>query len=166
MSDRRDHHSLPNSQPSSAKLKYLKPGYHYFISYSLYLLLIPLLTILSPTLSSIITINSDVTHLYNLLTLNLQYVFYCLSLLIMLAILYSASRPTKVYLVDFACYKPHPALKTTKSAFMESIVQSSSFSNENIEFQRKIFERSGIGEEAYLSDSLTRILPKQTLSEA
>jgi len=80
--------------------------------------------------------------------------------------LYLASRPTKVYLVDFSCYKPPPALKTSKTACMQRILQSDSFSEESIEFQKKIFERSGIGEEAYLPDSLTRIPPKRTLSEA
>lgn len=164
-----DHQDIPNSHSSSVNLKYLKLRYHYLISYSLYLILIPLLTILSPPLSSLIMISKEdftFTHLYNLLILNLLPIISCSSILIFLVTLYLASRRRKVYLVDFACYNPHPALKASKTTCIDRIVQSGAFSEESIEFQRKVFERSGIGDEAYLPDSVTGIPPRPTLYEA
>ena len=163
-----DHQDLPNSHSSSVKLKYLKLGYRYVTSYSLYLILIPLVTIVSPPLSSLMVAKEDFkfTQLYNLLSLSLLPIISCSSLLVFLAILYFTNRPRKVYLVDFACYKPHPTLKTSKTTCLDRIVQCGAFSEENIEFQRKVFERSGIGDEAYLPDSVTGIPPRPTLFEA
>lgn len=156
MSNQQHDQKLPNSQPS-VKLKNLKLGYHYVISNSIYFLLLPLLNLIT---------KQDFTHLYTLLTLNLLPILSCSSILIFLATLYFTSRPRKIYLVDFACYKPNAALKTSKTTCMERIVLSNAFSEENIEFQRKIFEKSGVGDESYLPESIISIPPRMTLPEA
>ncbi|KAJ8421761.1 hypothetical protein Cgig2_000807 [Carnegiea gigantea] len=148
---------------SSVKLKYVKLGYHYLISNALYLVFIPLLA--SAPFSAVVT-KQNFGHLWDVLLQNFATVIICSVLLVFLATVYSMSRPKKVYLVDFACYKPDPARKTTKSVCMDRIATYGTFTQGNIEFQRKIFERSGLGDETYVPESVLQIPPKATLDES
>ncbi|KMT07039.1 hypothetical protein BVRB_6g153680 [Beta vulgaris subsp. vulgaris] len=76
------------------------------------------------------------------------------------------SRPREVYLVDFACCKPNPCYRTSKVTCMDVTSQNKTFTQENIEFQRKLFERSGVGDETYLPPSVIDVPPKPTIDEA
>ncbi|XP_021729588.1 3-ketoacyl-CoA synthase 11-like [Chenopodium quinoa] len=154
-----------NFQPS-IKLKYVKLGYHYLISNAVYLVVVTFLAILSSAPLSALVTTQNLDHLWNLLKLNLFTVALCLSILVFLGTVHIKSRPKTVYLVDFACCKPESSRKATKVTCMERIVKYGTFTNENIEFQRKIFERSGVGDETYLPDSVITIPPKPTLAEA
>ncbi|KAH7437730.1 hypothetical protein KP509_05G086300 [Ceratopteris richardii] len=60
------------------------------------------------------------------------------------------NRPRAVYIVDHVCYQPDDSLKANLevSEFLSRSVRS--FTPPSIEFQRKIFLRSGLGEETYL----------------
>ncbi|KAL9237053.1 hypothetical protein vseg_011643 [Gypsophila vaccaria] len=156
--------SPKNLNYSSIKLKYVKLGYHYFVSNVFYFFLIPLSIVLMTSTRMIA--NQDYAEILNLLKTNLLTVVLCSTLLIFLATVYFTSRPRKVYLVDFACYKPEPDRKTTKRTCMDRIVQYGTFTEANIDFQRKIFERSSIGDETYLPESVIQIPPKPTIGEA
>jgi len=148
---------------SSVKLKYVKLGYHYLISNALYLVFIPLLA--SAPFSAVVT-KQNFGHLWDVLLLNFATVVICSVLLVFLATVYFMSRPKKVYLVDFACYKPDPARKATKSVCMDRIATYGTFTQGNVEFQRKIFERSGLGDETYVPESVMHIPPKATVDES
>ncbi|GMH45598.1 hypothetical protein BSKO_13555 [Bryopsis sp. KO-2023] len=55
-----------------------------------------------------------------------------------------------VYLVDFACYKPPQVLKVTRNECRIGAENSKQFSEESLQFQRRIAERAGLGDETYL----------------
>lgn len=155
--------NLPNFL-LSVRLKYVKLGYHYLISNAMYLLLIPLLVIASAHLSTV-TIQ-DVDHLWNHLKFNLVSVAGCLGLIVFLGTLYFTSRPRKIYLVDFACYKPEPARICTREVFMERSALAGSFTEENLAFQKKIIERSGLGQKTYLPEAVMQVPPNPCMAKA
>ncbi|KAL2895223.1 3-ketoacyl-CoA synthase 2 [Bienertia sinuspersici] len=150
---------VKQTSKSSVKLKYVKLGYHHVISNAIYLIFICI---------SLLTSNQDFVHLFNLLLkqLNFFYLLLLLAISLILTTFHFMTRPVNVYLVDFACCKPDPSCKTTKMTCMERIVQYGTFTKENVDFQKKIFERSGVGDETYLPRSVIRVPPNPTIGEA
>ncbi|KAL3506017.1 hypothetical protein ACH5RR_031399 [Cinchona calisaya] len=136
----------------SIKLKYVKLGYHYLISGALYLLLIPLLGVISVHLSTLTV--KDLVLLWEQLRFNIVSVILCSALMVFLGTLYFMTRPRKVYLVDFACYKPGPELLGSREFFLERTKQYGTFTEENLAFMKKILERSGIGQKTYFPEVL------------
>ncbi|KAJ9700508.1 hypothetical protein PVL29_006023 [Vitis rotundifolia] len=159
----RGKNKLPNFL-LSVRLKYVKLGYHYLISHAMYLLLVPLLGVAAAHLSTL-TIK-DFVQLWNHLKFNLVTVILCSALMVFLATLYFMSRPRKVYLVDFACYKPEKARMCTREIFMERSGLTGTFSEENLAFQKKILERSGLGQNTYLPEAVLRVPPNPCMAEA
>ncbi|KAJ6312904.1 hypothetical protein OIU77_014427 [Salix suchowensis] len=155
--------SLPNFLVS-VKLKYVKLGYHYLISSAMYLLLVPLLFIASAHLSTL-TIQ-DFVQLWNHLKFNYVSVTVCSGLLVFLATLYFSSRPRKIYLLDFACYKPEPTQMCTREAFIEKSAAAACFSEENLDFQKKIITRSGLGQNTYFPEAVMRVAPRPSMEDA
>ncbi|KAF2313923.1 hypothetical protein GH714_020638 [Hevea brasiliensis] len=159
----RRNNNLPNFL-LSVRLKYVKLGYHYLISNAMYLLLIPLLGIASAHLSTL-TIQ-DLVELWNHLKFNFISVTLCSGLIVFLATLYFMSRPRKIYLLNFACYKPEAARMCTRETFMERSALAGSFTEENLAFQKKILERSGLGQKTYLPEAVMRVPPNPCMAEA
>lgn len=155
--------NLPNFL-LSVRLKYVKLGYHYLISNAMYLLLIPLLGIASAHLSTL-TIQ-DLVQLWNHLKFNFISVILGSGLVVLLATLYFMSRPRKIYLLDFACYKPEEARICTRETFMDRSALAGSFTEENLGFQKKILERSGLGQKTYLPEAVLRVPPNPCMAEA
>ncbi|KAL7220293.1 hypothetical protein ACSBR2_013209 [Camellia fascicularis] len=155
--------ALPNFL-LSVKLKYVKLGYHYLISHAMYLLLMPLLAIVSVHLSTLEP--RDLAHLWNHLKFNLVTVFLCSALLVFLATLHFMTRPRKIYLVNFACYKPEPARMCSRELFIDRSIQAGTFTEENIAFQKKIVERSGLGQKTYLPEAVIRVPPNPCMADA
>jgi 3-ketoacyl-CoA synthase len=145
---------------SSIRLKYVKLGYHYLISNAMYLLLVPLLGITLAHLSTFTV--RDLVQLWQ----TLEFDPVCSSLMVFLATLYFMSRPRKIYLVNFACYKPEKERMCTRESFIEFMGQSRSYSEENLEFLKKITERSGLGQKTYLPEALWRLPMKPSLADA
>ncbi|GAB4851016.1 3-ketoacyl-CoA synthase 11 [Ancistrocladus abbreviatus] len=156
-------YQLPNFK-QSVKLKYVKLGYHYLISNAMYLMGIPVLCISSAHLSTLSP--HDIIQLWDLFRYNLVTVGLCSCLMVFLSTIYFVTRPRKVYLVNFACYKADPSSKTSKELFMSRTINSGIFSEENVEFQRKILERSGVGQETYFPKALLRVPPNPCMEEA
>jgi 3-ketoacyl-CoA synthase len=148
----------------SVRLKYVKLGYHYLISNAMYLLLVPLLGIASAHLSTFTF--SDFVQLWRALEFDLVSVTLCLSLIVFLGTLYFTSRPRKVYLVNFACYKPEEERICTREIFMERSGLTGTFTEENLAFQKKIVERSGLGQKTYLPEAVLRVPPNPCMAEA
>ncbi|RVX19606.1 3-ketoacyl-CoA synthase 11 [Vitis vinifera] len=127
----------------SVKLKYVKLGYHYLITHGMYLFLSPLIVLIAAQLSTFSL--QDLHDLWENLKFNLISVILCSALLVFLSTLFVLTRPRPVYLVDFSCYKPDDARKCSRQIFMDRSKQIGTFTEENIEFQKKIIERSGLG---------------------
>ncbi|KAK2986080.1 hypothetical protein RJ640_011521 [Escallonia rubra] len=154
----------PEPRPFSVRLKYVKLGYHHLVTPSTYKLLVPLLAIVSV---HILTLNGqDFLQICNHLKFNLASVILCSALAMFLATVNFMSRPRKVYLVDFTCYKPDADLMCSKEKVLELSSRVGIFTEENIAFQRKILERSGLGQKTYLSEALMQSPPNPCLVEA
>ncbi|KAL8158277.1 3-ketoacyl-CoA synthase 11-like [Apium graveolens] len=156
-------YKLPNFL-LSIKLKYVKLGYHHLISHAMYLLLIPLVAIFSVHLSTFSF--QDFAQIWQVLKFNLVTVLVCSSLIVFLLTLYYMRRPQKIYLVDFSCYKPEDARMCTKEFFMERSQDSGIFSEENLAFQKKILERSGLGQKTYFPEAVMQSPPNINMAEA
>ncbi|KAJ6769049.1 3-KETOACYL-COA SYNTHASE [Salix koriyanagi] len=104
--------------------------------------------------------------LWNQLKFNFVSVTLCSGLIVFLATLYFMSRPRKIYLVDFACYKPEPARMCTRETFIEKSEVEGSFSKENLAFQKKILERSGLGQKTYFPEAVMQITPRPCMEDA
>lgn len=155
--------NLPDFK-KSVKLKYVKLGYHYLITHGMYLLLSPLLLLIAAQLSTFS--RTDLATLWDHLQYNLISVILCSTLLVFITTIYVMTRPRPVYLVDFSCYKPDDARKCTKKIFMERSKLTGSFTEENLEFQRKILQRSGLGESTYLPEAVLNVPPNPCMAEA
>ncbi|GMY31228.1 3-ketoacyl-CoA synthase 11-like [Fagus crenata] len=149
-----------DNEPNWVKLKYVKLGYHYLVSNAMYLVLVPL-TIAFAHLSL-----EDFIHLFNRLKLNIMSVTLCTALTVFFATLHFLGRPKHVYLLDFACYKPEPALMCSKETFMKKSELTQSFSEESLAFQKKILEKSGYGQKTYVSKSLLDVPMNICVEEA
>lgn len=161
--ERRGSNNLPNFL-QSVRLKYVKLGYHYVISHAMYLLLVPLLGVFSLHLSTLTT--DDLVLLWDQLKFNLVSVVVCSALMVFLGTLYFMTRPRKVYLVDFSCYKPKPDVMCSKEMFMERSGEAGIFTQENLDFQKKILERSGLGQKTYFPEALLRVPAEPSMAEA
>ncbi|XP_057788301.1 3-ketoacyl-CoA synthase 4-like isoform X2 [Salvia miltiorrhiza] len=76
------------------------------------------------------------------------------------------TRPRPVYLVDYACYRPPDRLRVEFHKFMEHSRLTGDFDESSLDFQRKILERSGLGEETYLPEALHRLPPQPSMAAA
>ncbi|QHO43699.1 3-ketoacyl-CoA synthase [Arachis hypogaea] len=155
--------NLPDFK-KSVKLKYVKLGYHYLITHGMYLYFSPLVGIILAELSTF-TIK-DVYDIWEHLQYNLVFLILCSTLLVFLTTLYFVTRPRPVYLVDFSTYKARESMQCSKQRFMEQSRMSGFFTEENLEFQRKILERSGLGDNTYLPEAVLCIPPNPSMSTA
>ncbi|GMI94727.1 3-ketoacyl-CoA synthase 11 [Hibiscus trionum] len=148
----------------SVKLAYVKLGYHYLITHGMFIFFTPFLLLLAAQLSAFSP--QDLHVLWDQLPFDLVSVALCSTLLVFLSTLYFLTRPRPVYLVDFSCYKPDDARKCTNQIFMERSLSTGCFTGENLGFQRKILQRSGLGDSTYLPEAVLRVPPNPCLAEA
>jgi len=80
--------------------------------------------------------------------------------------LFLMNRPCKVYLVDFACFKPSMACLCSKETLLDRAKRVGFLSDENYKLVTKILDRSGLGPWTYVPEGLLEIPPKLTLDEA
>ncbi|KAF8014430.1 hypothetical protein BT93_H0299 [Corymbia citriodora subsp. variegata] len=130
----------------------------------MYLLLVPVLGISSAHLSTLVA--RDLAQLWDQHRFNHVIIILFSTLMAFLVTLYFMTRPRKVYLVDFACYKPDPAQICTSETFMEKSELTAAFTEENLAFQRQILERSGLGQGTYLPEAMLRVPPNLCMAEA
>jgi 3-ketoacyl-CoA synthase len=148
----------------SVKLKYVKLGYHYLITHGMFLFLSPIAVVIAAQLSTFSI--QDLHDLWYHLKFNLISVILCSTLLVFLLTLYFLTRPRPVYLVNFSCYKPDDSRECTRKIFMDRSKLTGVFTEESMEFQRKILERSGLGESTYLPEAVLRVPPNPCMAEA
>ncbi|XP_057778561.1 3-ketoacyl-CoA synthase 1 [Salvia miltiorrhiza] len=135
----------------SVKLKYVKLGYGYSCNPAtalLFLAVVPLFLSAKTLLLDTATVLVGST-----------------ALTLMVGV-YWAKRPRPVYLVDFACYKPHDERKMSVDSFLKMTAENGGFEAESINFQNKISHRSGLGNETYFPRGITSHPPNLSMEEA
>lgn len=148
----------------SVNLKYVKLGYHYLMTHLLTLLLVPLMAVIIIEASQM---NPDDIHqLWLHLKYNLVSVIICSAVLVFGSTVYIMTRPRSIYLVDFSCYRPPSHLQVKFHQFMEHSRLTGDFDESSLEFQRKILERSGLGEETYVPDAMHYLPPRPSMAAA
>ncbi|PIA55753.1 hypothetical protein AQUCO_00700223v1 [Aquilegia coerulea] len=148
----------------SVNLKYVKLGYHYLITHLLTLLLIPLIIVIF--VEGAQTNPEDLKQLWIHLQYNLVSVIICSIFLVFGSTVFIMTRPKPVYLVDYACYRPPEHLQVKYHQFMEHSKLTGDFDESSLEFQRKILERSGLGEETYVPEAMHCIPPQPSMAAA
>ncbi|KAL6965682.1 very-long-chain 3-oxoacyl-CoA synthase [Sarracenia purpurea var. burkii] len=150
----------------SVNLKYVKLGYHYLINHGIYLATIPVLVLVfSAEVGSLSREELwrklwDSTASYDLATVLAFFGVFVFTLSV-----YFMSRPRSIYLIDFACYKPHDDLKVSKERFIELARKSGKFDEASLEFQKRIVGSSGIGDETYVPKSIASSENTSTMKE-
>ncbi|KAJ8458492.1 hypothetical protein OPV22_031418 [Ensete ventricosum] len=160
---RRESRRLPDFL-QSVNLKYVKLGYHYLITHLLTLLLIPLMVVI--VLEAAQTDPNDLRQLWLHLQYNLVSVLVCSAFLVFGTTVYIMTGPRPVYLVDYACYRPPPNLQVPFPRFMKHSQICGEFNEAALEFQRRILERSGLGQETYLPSALHYLPPRLSMASA
>ncbi|XP_050226904.1 3-ketoacyl-CoA synthase 20-like [Mercurialis annua] len=151
-----------NKEKINIKLQYVKLGYHYLVSNGI---LIPFLALILVHLSTFTV--EDVSNIWNHLKLiNFITLFLCSSSIIFAVTLYFMSKPRKIYLVDYSCYKPKPNRKVTREQFLQLSAACGCFSDKSMILQRKILEKSGFGQMTYGPKGLMEIPQNQSMAES
>ncbi|KAG5236918.1 ECERIFERUM family protein [Salix suchowensis] len=133
---------------SSVKLKYVKLGYQYLVNHILYLLMIPVMV---GVVIEVLRLGPDeILSLWRSLHFDLVQILCSSFLIILIATVYFMSKPRTIYLVDYACYKPPVTCRVPFSTFMEHSRLILKDKPKSVEFQMRILERSGLGEETCL----------------
>ncbi|KAK1418199.1 hypothetical protein QVD17_27342 [Tagetes erecta] len=154
---------LPNFL-DSVRLKYVKLGYHYLMSHLLSFCLFSLIVMTGVHMSRLNL--DDITKLYTHLQYNLITVMALSGAVMLGCTAYLMTRPRTVYLVDYSCYRAPDNQKVKYNVFMERSRLHGGFNESALEFQRKILERSGLGEETYLPQALHNIPPTPSMATA
>ncbi|KAK7291194.1 hypothetical protein RIF29_06140 [Crotalaria pallida] len=147
----------------SINLKYVKLGYHYLISNLFTLCLIPIFV---TTLIHVSQTNLHLHHLWLHLQYNLLTILTCSAVLVSGLTVFAFTRPRVVYLVDHSCFRPADGLKAPFHDFMEHSRLIGHFNESSLEFQRKILERAGLGEETYVPEAMLSIPPRPSMAAA
>ncbi|XP_050260858.1 3-ketoacyl-CoA synthase 4-like [Quercus robur] len=148
----------------SVNLKYVKLGYHYLVSHLLTLCLVPLMTMFIVQASQLNP--NDIHQLWLQLQYNLVSVVIFSTIVVFGSTVYIMTRPRSIYLVDYSCYRPPSHLQAPFHRFMEHSKLTGDFDESSLEFQRKILERSGIGEETYVPEAMHFIPPRPSMAKA
>ncbi|KAH3744411.1 fatty acid elongase 3-ketoacyl-CoA synthase [Pelomyxa schiedti] len=90
----------------------------------------------------------------------------CFMTLVYLVTFYVASRKERIYLVDFATFTPPPELLVTREHFVTINERTNWFSKESMEFQKKLTERAGLGNETYLPAGILACPPELNMNRS
>jgi len=137
----------------SVKLKYVLRGYHSVTKYGVTLVVIPLfLLALAETARQLH--KQSLQLLWDQLQYNLVSILICSGALVFVLTLYFLCQPRRVYLIDFACRKPDESKAITKQQLLDNMVRCGKYNDDSLEFQRKILEKSGMGDQTYVPEVL------------
>ncbi|KAL1186869.1 hypothetical protein V6Z11_A01G208200 [Gossypium hirsutum] len=149
---------------NSVKLKYVKLGYQYLVNHILTLTLIP---VMAGVLIEVLRLGpAGIVSLWNSLHFDLVHILCSCFFIIFVATVYFMSKPRSIYLVDYACYKPPVTCRVPFATFMEHSRLNLSNNPKSVEFQMRILERSGLGEETCLPPAIHYIPPTPTMEAA
>ncbi|VVA11684.1 PREDICTED: 3-ketoacyl-CoA synthase [Prunus dulcis] len=138
----------------SVNLKYVKLGYHHLINHAIYLATIPVLVLVFSAEVGSLSKEELWKKLWDDARYDLATVLGFFGVFVFTLSVYFMSSPRSIYLVDFACYRPHDDLKVSKDQFIEVARKSGKFNEESLEFQKRILNSSGLGDETYIPKSV------------
>ncbi|KAL7240444.1 hypothetical protein ACSBR2_006153 [Camellia fascicularis] len=146
---------------NSVKLKYLKLVYQYLINHFPTLLLMPIILAI---LIKLIRLGPDeISNLRSSLYFDFVQIMCCSMTVMFIATAYFMSEPRSVYLVDYTCYKPPVSCRVPFATFLEHSKLILREEPKSVDFQMRILERSGLGEETCLPPAIHYIPPNSTL---
>ncbi|KAG2253600.1 hypothetical protein Bca52824_083736 [Brassica carinata] len=142
----------------------VKLGYQYLVNHFLSFLLIPIMAIIAVELFRMGP--EEILNVWNTLHFDLVQVLCSSFLVIFISTVYFMSKSRTVYLVDYSCYKPPVTCRVPFATFMEHSRLILKDKPKSVEFQMRILERSGLGEETCLPPAIHYIPPTPTMDEA
>ncbi|KAB2597887.1 3-ketoacyl-CoA synthase 1-like [Pyrus ussuriensis x Pyrus communis] len=156
----------------SVKLKYVKLGYGYTVNAAtiiLFLLILPLFVSVIIQLTGLEL--ERITELWTNQAVRLESIDAATRLtgsgvLLFFFGLYWAKRSRPVYLVDFSCYKPEDERKMSVESFLKMTEDNGAFAPDTVNFQTRISNRSGLGDETYLPRGITSNPPQLSMEQA
>ncbi|CAL0315333.1 unnamed protein product [Lupinus luteus] len=146
------------------KLKNVKLGYQYLVNH---IITLTLILIIVAIFIEVISVGPyEILNLLNSLHSDLVLIPCSSILIILTAILYFMLKKPTIYLVDYACFKPPVTCQVPFATFMEQSKITLKNNPKSVEFQMRILERSGLGEETSLPPAIHYIPPKPTMEAA
>lgn len=106
----------------SVKLKYVKLGYHYLITHAIYLATVPVLVLVFSAEVSSLNREELWKKLWEDARYDIVSVISFFAVLVFTVSAYLMSRPRSIYLIDFACYRPHDDLKVSSCFLSPSFI--------------------------------------------
>ncbi|PRQ27387.1 putative very-long-chain 3-oxoacyl-CoA synthase [Rosa chinensis] len=138
----------------SVNLKYVKLGYHHLINNAIYLATIPFLVVVFSAEVGSLSREELWKKLWFDARYDLATVLGFFGVFVFTLSVYFMSRPRSIYLIDFACFRPSDDLKVSKEQFIELARKSGKFDEPSLEFQTRILNSSGLGDETYIPKSV------------
>ncbi|KAK9146960.1 hypothetical protein Sjap_006863 [Stephania japonica] len=112
--------------------------------------MIPILQYMTINLEHIL----QITHIHRLL----EPAPLAFMILIGLVILHLISRKNApIYLLNFVCYRPPNSFRLPMSMFLEHVSLDEAFDEKSLQFQIKMLEKSGYGQQTCIPPSLTQL---------
>ncbi|KAL6207664.1 hypothetical protein ACLB2K_018619 [Fragaria x ananassa] len=151
----------------SVNLKYVKLGYHHLINNAIYLATIPILVLVFSAEVGSLSREELWKKLWFDACYDLATVLGFFGVFVFTLSVYFMSRPRSIYLIDFACFRPSDDLKiggykayfgdvfqVSKEQFIDLARKSGKFDEQSLEFQARILNSSGLGDETYIPKSV------------
>ncbi|VVA37012.1 PREDICTED: 3-ketoacyl-CoA synthase [Prunus dulcis] len=113
-----------------------------------------------------VLIESLINPLLHIIYTHPTFLLSCIWCLVLSILYYYTSSPNPVFLLDFSCFKPNPNQKCSYKASELFVLRTNRFSEESQEFMRKIYLRSGLGDETYAPKFVFQSNPKADLESA
>ncbi|KAF3498337.1 hypothetical protein DY000_02058375 [Brassica cretica] len=154
---------------TSVKLKYVKLGLHNSFNFTTFLFLLIILPLTGTVLVQLTGLTFETfSELWYNHAVQLDGVtrLACLVSLCFVLIIYVTNRSKPVYLVDFSCYKPEDERKMSVDSFLKMTEQNGAFTDDTVQFQQRISNRAGLGDETYFPRGITSTPTKLNMSEA
>ncbi|KAL8200479.1 hypothetical protein R6Q57_011818 [Mikania cordata] len=149
---------------SSINLNYVKLGYQYLTNHILTFILIPIVA--NITLQIIHLGPDEIITTIKSIHLDLTQILCSVFFIFFISTVYFMSKPRSIYLVDYTCYKSPITSRVPFSTFMEHSRMILRDNPKSVEFQMRILERSGLGEETSLPPAIHYIPPDPNMEAA
>ncbi|CAO2825422.1 unnamed protein product [Amaranthus hypochondriacus] len=108
----------------------------------------------------------EIVSLVKSLQLDSIQILCSIFLVIFVLTVYFMSKPRPIYLVDYSMFKPPYTFRVPFATFMEHSRLNLKGNQKAVEFQMRILERSGLGEETSLPPAIHYLNPKPTMEAA
>ncbi|KAL6010770.1 3-ketoacyl-CoA synthase 5 [Asimina triloba] len=155
--------ATPHS-PNYFKLRYVKIAYRCLVDR--FLTFISIAVLITIFLEAARLGPHELTTLWQSLQLHTPQLLLSAFALLLVSTAYFMTRPPPVYLVDHVCYRPPESCRFPGSKFMNQSRQITSFVPMSVEFQMKILERSGLGNDTSLPPALHHVPHSPTIQKS